>query len=97
MTNQKVDEIVSALEHLFGDALVHPVVYQEALPDGGVSGPVVERTLQRCPRCVNALFAVAKAYYAYKNDDPNVNQICWNKMPCPHGSCDESRKETVKS
>lgn len=91
--NPKIEEILSALEHLFGDALIHPVVFQKALPDGGLSGPIVNETLYRCPRCVNALFAVARAYYAYKDYDPNVNQMCWGKMTCPHGIRDESRKK----
>jgi hypothetical protein len=88
----KIEKILSTLEHLFGDAHVHPIVFQKMLQEGGMSGPVVEATLPQCPRCVDALFAVAQAYYAYKNDDPKVTQVCSNKMPCPHGILDESRR-----
>lgn len=98
MSDPKIDRILSALEHLFGDARIHPVVFQSSLPGGGMSGPVMEQSLQRCPRCVNALFAVAEAYYAYKGPDPNVHEVCFTRAdePCPHGVLDGPRKEKEK-
>lgn len=61
--------LMKALDELFSDGGVHPVVYQTALPDNTLSGPIVEQTLQRCPKCVKALFEVSQAYFEIKNAD----------------------------
>lgn len=84
-----LDRIIKALEALFSDGGIHPVVFRQAMPGNTLSEPMVEPGLQKCRKCVEALFEVGEAYFAYK-----VAQPCECKPPagvespyfiCVHG------------
>lgn len=62
----ELDRIVKALDSLFSDGGLHPVVFRQARPDNTLSEPIVEPGLQKCRKCVEALFEVGEAYFAYK-------------------------------
>jgi len=63
-----LERLVASLDELFSDGGIHPVVYRSATKDGGLTGPIVEPSLQRCAKCVKALFDVSEAYFTYKRE-----------------------------
>lgn len=68
--NPELERIVRALDAMFSDGGVHPVVFRRVEPDNTLSGPIVEPGLQKCRKCVESLFEVSEAYLAYKLTQP---------------------------
>lgn len=63
----ELNRVIAALEQLFGDGGTHPVVFRRDKCDGkGLSEPMVEETLQKCRVCVDNLFELSEAFFAYQ-------------------------------
>jgi ribosomal protein L37E len=66
IASPELDRIIKALDDLFSDGGIHPVVFRQARPGNTLSEPIVEPTLRKCRKCVEALFEVSEAYCAYR-------------------------------
>lgn len=59
-------EMRKALDHLFSDPGIHPVVMRRFVGSSQEGVPTIDEGIQKCKRCVDALLAVSEAYFALK-------------------------------
>lgn len=67
MVIDEMDRLLKALDTLFEDPGIHPVVVRRSTSSNPIPVPTIDEGMHRCHHCTDRLLELSDAYYAYKS------------------------------